>query len=157
MNGLSETADPVVLSPGDQTSGAKMLGPTHVILGSGSTLGAREPVISDAVRFGNLLFLSGRAPIDPETMRLTGTRLGEQASVVLDDVARVLTAAGAGWRQVLRVECFLADAADFPEWNRIWCERFEPPRPARTTLVAGFTVPGMLIELQVTAGMEASR
>ena len=133
-----------------------MVKPDHVTLGSGSTFGTSEPVISDAVRFGDLLLLSGRAPIDPTTMQVVGDTVTEQAHLVLHNVGAVLAKAGAAWDQILRVECFLADAADFPEWNRIWCERFPSPRPARTTVVAGFTVPGMLIELQVTAGLEAS-
>ena len=56
----------------------------------------------------------------------------------------------------MRVECFLADGDDFPAWNRIWSERFAPPRPARTTVVTRFAVPGILIELQVTVGLPGS-
>jgi 2-iminobutanoate/2-iminopropanoate deaminase len=129
----------------------------HITVGAGSTLGTGDSVMSDAVRFGDLLLLSGRAPIDPATMQVVGDGLAEQARVVLRDVRTVLAAAGTDWRQVLRVECFLADPADFQEWNRIWCEQFQPPRPTRTTVVTGFTVPGMLIELQVTAGLEPRR
>lgn len=113
--------------------------------------------MSDAVRVGDLLFLSGRAPIDPATMRLVSEDFAEQAEAVLRDVETVLAAAGATLKQVVRVECFLADAADFQTWNRIWCERFQPPRPARTTVVTGFAVPGMLVELQVTAALETSK
>lgn len=131
--------------------------PQHLTIGAGSTLGRSEAVISDAVRFGDLLFLSGRAPIDPATMRVVSDVFDEQARVVLRDIESVLAAAGSGWGQVLRVECFLAEATDFAAWNDIWCETFSPPRPARTTVVAGFTVPGMLIELQVVAGVTEPR
>jgi 2-iminobutanoate/2-iminopropanoate deaminase len=71
---------------------------------------------------------------------------------VLADIDAVLEAGGSSRSQVLRVECFLASAADFPAWNAIWREYFAPPRPARTTVVCEFAVPGILIELQVTAG-----
>ncbi len=131
--------------------------PEHLTIGAGSTLGQSEPVISDAVRFGNLLFLSGRAAIDPVTMRVVSDLFDEQARVVLRDIESVLSAAGSGWDQVLRVECFLAEATDFAAWNGIWCETFSPPRPARTTVVAGFTIPGMLIELEVVAGVAEPR
>jgi 2-iminobutanoate/2-iminopropanoate deaminase len=114
-------------------------------------MGGDAAVIADAVQHGDLLYLSGRAPVDPATLQLVGDGFEEQARIVLRDIAAVLTEAGSGWEHVLRVECYLADRADFPEWNRIWCERFVPPRPARTTVIAGFAVPGMLIELQVTA------
>jgi 2-iminobutanoate/2-iminopropanoate deaminase len=123
----------------------------HVQVGAGSTMGGAEPVIADAVRHGDLIFMSGRAPVDPATLKVVGDGLTEQAQIVLGDIGAVLAAAGSDWDHVLRIECFLADPADFAEWNRIWSERFTPPRPARTTVVAGFAVPGILIELQVTA------
>jgi 2-iminobutanoate/2-iminopropanoate deaminase len=123
----------------------------HVTVGSGSTLGGSDAVISDAVRLGDLVFLSGRAPIDPSTLELVGEGFEEQVVAVLGDIGAVLEAAGSDWDHVLRVECFLADAGDFPAWNRIWSERFKAPRPARTTVVTEFVIPGMRIELEVTA------
>ena len=65
----------------------------------------------------------------------------------------MLEVAGSDWDHVLRVECFLSEATDFAAWNRIWSSRFTPPRPARTTVVTGFTVPGMRIELEVIAAV----
>lgn len=128
----------------------------HLTVGSGSTLGQRDPVISDAVRFGDLLYLSGRAPVDPTTLALVADDFEEQAEAVIRDIGTVLGAGGSDWRHVLRVGCFLGDAADFPAWNQIWCEYFTPPRPARTTVVSSFTVPGMLIELEVTAAVKGA-
>lgn len=126
------------------------------MVGSGSTLGGSEPIISDAVRHGELLFLSGRAPVDPVTLALVADDFEKQARAVLDDVAAVLRIAGSDWRHVIRVECLLAEASDFAAWNRLWAETFAPPRPARTTVVCDFTVPGMRIELQVTAAVTAA-
>lgn len=126
----------------------------HITVGAGSTLGGSEPVISDAVEFGGLVFLSGRAPVDPATLAVVDGGFEAQARAVLADIDGVLHAAGSSRALVLRVECFLADAGDFAAWNRVWSEHFTAPRPARTTVVAGFVVPGMLIELQVTAGVE---
>jgi enamine deaminase RidA (YjgF/YER057c/UK114 family) len=116
-------------------------------------MGGGEPVISDAVRYGDLLLLSGRAPVDPATLAVIEGGFDAQAARVLADVDAVLEAGGSSRSQVVRVECYLADAADFPAWNGIWCEYFAPPRPARTTVVCGFAVPGILIELQVTAAV----
>lgn len=65
----------------------------------------------------------------------------------------VLVAAGSGPEHVLRVECWLADRSDFPTWNELWVELFPTAPPARTTLVAGFALPGLLIEVQVTAAV----
>ena len=99
-------------------------------------MGGGEAVIADAVQFGDLLFLSGRAAVDPATLAVIEGGFDAQAQRVLADIDAVLAAAGSSRAQVLRVECFLADAADFPAWNRIWSEYFAPPRPARTTVVA---------------------
>ena len=60
---------------------------------------------------------------------------------------------GSGPEHVLRVQCYLLEASDFDVWNRVWAEYFPAPRPVRTTIVTGFTVPGMLIEVEVTAGI----
>ena len=128
--------------------------PRHVTLGAGTSIGGSEPVISDAVVFGDLVYLSGRAPVDPATLAVLEGGFDVQARSVLADIDAVLAASGSARSLVLRVECFLADAADFPAWNRIWSEHFAAPRPARTTVVADFAVPGILIELQVTAGVE---
>ena len=116
-------------------------------------VGGAEPLISSAVRWGDLLFLSGRAPIDVSTMQLVADDFETQARDVLRQIAESLGEAGTGWEHVLRVQSYLADADDFAAWNRIWAETFPAPRPVRTTIVTGFTIPGMLIEVEVTAGI----
>ena len=75
---------------------------------------------------------------------------------MLRQVSETLREAGAGPEDVLRVQCFLKRADDFAAWNRLWGEFFPPPRPARTTVVCDFTVPGMLIEIEVTAGLASA-
>lgn len=116
-------------------------------------VGGAEPLISSAVRWGDLLFLSGRAPIDTTTMEVVSTDFGEQTRNVMDQILASLTEAGSGPEHVLRVQCYLLRAEDFGEWNRIWAEVFSAPRPVRTTIVTEFTVPGMLVEVEVTAGI----
>ncbi len=116
-------------------------------------IGGTTPLISSAVRWGDLLFLSGRAPIDTTTMAVVSTDFAEQAVNVLDQIMASLTEAGSGPAHVLRVQCYLLRAEDFGEWNRLWAEYFPAPRPVRTTIVTGFTVPGMLVEVEVTAGV----
>lgn len=127
--------------------------PRRIVVGAGSSLGGSEPVISDATVHGGVLYLSGRAPVDPATLQVLEGGFEVQARRVLADIDTVLEAGGSARDHVLRVECYLADAADFPAWNRLWSEYFAAPRPARTTVVADFAVPGILIELQVTAAV----
>ena len=122
----------------------------------GLPVGGREPLISTAVRWGDLLFLSGRAAVDTQTLEPTSDDFEEQARFVLDEIVETLRGAGSGPEHVLRVECWLATETDFAAWNRIYAEYFPAPRPARTTLVTGFAVPGLRIEVQVTAGIPAA-
>jgi 2-iminobutanoate/2-iminopropanoate deaminase len=119
----------------------------------GLPVGGQEPLISTAVRWGDLLFLSGRAPIDTETLQVVSDDFEEQARMVLDDIVAALGEAGSDADNVLHTRCYLARAGDFAVWNRLWSEYFSAPRPARTTVVTEFTVPGMLIEVEVTAGI----
>jgi enamine deaminase RidA (YjgF/YER057c/UK114 family) len=126
---------------------------TEKISLGGLPVGGREPLISTAVAWGDLLFLSGRAPIDPSTMELSSTGFEAQARHVLDQCVEALREAGSGPEHVLRVQCYLLNASDFDAWNALWAQYFPAPRPVRTTIVTGFTVPGMLIEVEVTAGI----
>jgi 2-iminobutanoate/2-iminopropanoate deaminase len=116
-------------------------------------VGGTEPLISSAVRWGDLLFLSGRAPIDTSTMEVVSDDFEVQARDVLRQIEESLAEAGSGLEHVLRVQCYLLRAEDFAAWNRIWAETFPAPRPVRTTITTGFTVPGMLLEVEVTAGI----
>ena len=109
--------------------------------------------MSDAIQWRDLLFLSGRAAVDPATGDLRATDFEGQLRIVLDDALSVLAEAGSGPEYVLRVECWLANASDFPAWNAEFAAAFPAPRPARTTLVAGLPLPGLLVELQLTAAV----
>jgi 2-iminobutanoate/2-iminopropanoate deaminase len=128
--------------------------PDRIVVGE-LPVGGKEPLISSAIRWGDLLFLSGRAPLDPATLRVVSGDFEEQARNVLDQIVASLAEAGSGPEHVLRVQCYLLNASDFDAWNRLWAEYFPSPRPVRTTIVTGFTVPRMLIEVEVTAGVPA--
>jgi 2-iminobutanoate/2-iminopropanoate deaminase len=108
--------------------------------------------MSDAIRWGDLLFLSGRAAVDPASGEVRGEDFEAQCEIVLADVRAVLDAGGSGLEYVLRVECWLTNPADFPAWNEAYARTFPDPRPARTTTIGRLPLPGLLVELQVTAG-----
>lgn len=109
--------------------------------------------LSPAVRWRDLLFVSGHAAVHPRTLTVIEGDVEAQARYTLDQIEDVLGRAGSGLAHVLRVECFLRNASDFAAWNRVYAERFADVRPARTTVVCEFVIPAMLIEIQVTAGI----
>lgn len=117
----------------------------------GVPVGGAAPLFPAAVRSGNLLFLSGQAPLDPATMSVCAPDFASQAAFVMDRISQTLAEAGASMADVLRVECILASAGDFAAWNEIFATYFTSPRPARTTFVGSFVVPDMALEVQVTA------
>src|SRR5262245_42011961 len=111
--------------------------PERIVVGELPVVG-EEPLISSAIRWGDLLFLSGRAPLDPATLRIVSDDFETQARSVLDQIVASLAEAGSGLEHVLRVQCYLLDPSDFDAWNRLWAEYFPAPRPVRTTIVTGF-------------------
>lgn len=115
--------------------------------------GSNGPLIADATRWGDLLFLSGRAAVDPQTFSVRAPDFESQAEIVLTEIVSVLERGGSAPEHVLRVECYLADKRDFAAWNTLFRKWFPCSPPSRTTLVTAFAVDGMLIELQVTAGV----
>jgi 2-iminobutanoate/2-iminopropanoate deaminase len=119
----------------------------------GVAVGGSAPLFPAAVRHGDLLFLSGQAPVDPATLQVCAPDFAGQAAFVMERIAETLAEAGASLGDVLRVECILGRAADFAAWNELFARVFAPPRPARTTIVGSFVVPDMLLEVQVTAGV----
>lgn len=112
--------------------------------------GQAAPIAGATVGAG-LVFVSGLAPVDLDTMAVIGDDIATQASFVLDQMADILRRADSDLDSVLRLECFLADPADFGGWNAAFEAAFPTDPPARTTLVASFVLSEMRIEVQAVA------
>ena len=106
--------------------------------------------MAGAVRHGEIVVTSGI--ISPD---LLGPGPAPGIAAQLDGAVRaldeVLRAAGSDLGHVLRVEAFLARAADFARWDEAFAATWPADPPARTTLVAGFALPAVLVELQAIA------
>jgi len=116
-------------------------------------------------RAGDYVFVSSIHPIDERGDVVRGDRayVGEseverQSRRVLDELKRVLENGGSSLDRVLKAEVHLVDAADFPEFKRVWAEFFPQDPPARTTLVVGDTHvhEGARLNLQAVALHESS-
>lgn len=100
---------------------------------------------------GALVFLSGQTPIDPATGALVTGDISEQARRVFDNLEAVLTGGRLSWADVVKVNVFLVDMADFEAMNAVYRSVFDAPYPARTTVaVAGLPL-GARIEIELTA------
>jgi 2-iminobutanoate/2-iminopropanoate deaminase len=114
-----------------------------------------EPVshYTDAVRWGDLLFVSGVAPLDKET-RLVSEDVVEQTRKVFLNMKEILDAAGATFADVLKVTVFLTDVRDRARINSVRKEFFGAARPASTLIgVKELVVPGMKIEIEAVVGL----
>src|SRR5215467_11107472 len=90
---------------------------------------------SQAIRAGNLLFLSGQIALDPATGKLIAeTDVASQTRRALLNLKGVLAAAGAGLDQVVKTTVFLKDMNDFAAMNAAYAEFFLSSPPARSTV-----------------------
>ena len=121
-----------------------------LVIAQVSTAGAPTPggPYSQAVAAGDLLFLSGQRPVDPETGEIPAG-VTAQTRAVLRNLAHVLTAGGSAPDLVVKVTVHLADIAFFDEFNAVYSEFFAPPFPARTTV--GSSLRGILVEVDAIA------
>ncbi len=115
--------------------------------------GSPEPrgPYSPAVRAGDYIFVSGQGPIDPETDRMETGDIRRQTRLVLANIERILAAAGATMKDVVKCHVYLADAGDFAAMNEVYAEIFGEAKPARTTVVTGFVLPDMKVEIDAVA------
>ena len=106
---------------------------------------------SQAIRAGNLLFLSGQIPIDPATGTLVEGGIQPQTHQVFRNIGAILEAAGASFDHVVTASVFLADMNDFAKMNEIYATYFSSPAPARATVQVARLPKDCLVEIQVTA------
>jgi len=104
-----------------------------------------------------LLHLSGQTPIDPATGRLVDGDVSTQARQVFTNLQAVLAAAGRTLDDVVKVNVYLVDMADFSAVKEVYAPVFAEPYPARTTVaVAGLPL-GARVEIELVAGHPSVR
>lgn len=106
---------------------------------------------SQAIRAGNLLFLSGQIPLDPQTGNVVPGDITAQTERVLRNIAAVLKAAGAGFGQVVRTTVFLADMNEFGAMNEVYGTFVVNPPPARSTVQVARLPKDVRVEIDVIA------
>lgn len=113
-----------------------------------------EPIghYSDAVRTGNLLFLSGCVALDADGHVVGEGDIAAQTRQVFANIEAVLRAAGAGFANVVKTTIFLTNVEDRSALAPIRREVFGDHRPASTLVeVSALAVPGLLIEIEAVA------
>jgi 2-iminobutanoate/2-iminopropanoate deaminase len=107
---------------------------------------------SQAIRYGDMLFVSGMIAIDPKTNELSKGDIEAQATLVLDNIKAVVETAGFSMKNVLKAEVFMKDLKDFGKYNAIYVKYFPENPPARVTVQAAALPRDVLIEISVICG-----
>lgn len=102
---------------------------------------------SPAVRFGELLFISGQGPIDKNGKVVPGD-IRAQTKATLENFKRIIEAAGSNIDCVLQTTVYLKDLLEYSGMNEVYSGFFADPKPARTTVQAGDLLFGMKVEIQ---------
>ena len=105
---------------------------------------------SQAIVLGDILFTSGQIPLDPEGGVMVGDNITEQAERVMKNIEAVLSAANTSFDNVVKTTCFLADMADFAEFNAVYAKYFTSC-PARSCVAVKALPKGALVEVEVIA------
>ncbi len=110
---------------------------------------------SAALRVGQLLFVSGQVPFDPDTGAMVEGDIGAMTRQVLENIGALLEAAGLTHAHVVRTTVYLADRNDFAAMNDVYRTFFVEPYPARSTVQAARLPRDARVEIDVIASFDA--
>ena len=110
---------------------------------------------SQAVKAGNLVFVSGQIPIDPATGEFVPGDVSAQTDRVMRNLSAILEAAGTSLDAVVRCTVYLADMNDFAAMNEVYGSYFTQPAPARATIQAVRLPKDARVEIDVIAALNS--
>jgi 2-iminobutanoate/2-iminopropanoate deaminase len=107
---------------------------------------------SQAIRFGDFVFVSGQVALEPGGSELKGETIEEQTEQVLANLRAILEEAGSGMGKLIKTTVFLQDVGDFQGMNSVYAKHVGAVPPARSTVeVAKLPFPGALVEIEAIA------
>ena len=105
-------------------------------------------IYSQAVRVGNTIWVSGQIPLDPMTKELVSGDIEAQVRQVFENLKAIVTAAGAGFDDVVKATVFLIDLSHFALVNKVMAEYFREPYPARAAVGVAALPRGAQVEVE---------
>lgn len=106
---------------------------------------------SQAVRWGNVVYVSGQIPIDPATGAFAGEDIAAQTRQSLTNIKNILAAEGLDMSHVVKTSVMLKDIADFAAMNEVYAEFFTAPYPARAAYQVAALPKGARVEIECIA------
>lgn len=108
---------------------------------------------SQAVQHGDLVFLSGQIPLDPETMQMVAGGIENQVDRVFKNLQAVCEAAGGSLADIIKLNVFLTDLGNFATVNEIMKGYFGEPYPARAAVGVVALPLGAEVEMEAVLGL----
>ena len=105
---------------------------------------------SQALAIGNMMYLSGQIPVDPETGNIPET-VEEQAAQSIENIKNILKENGMTISNVVKTTVFLSDINDFAAVNSVYGEHFQEPYPARSCVQVAAIPKGCKVEIECIA------
>lgn len=109
---------------------------------------------SQAIKVGRSVYLSGQIPLIPATMVLVEGDIAAQITQVFDNLQAVAVAAGGSFADIVKLNVFLTDLADFPVVNEIMGNYFQQPYPARAAIGVAALPKGAAVEMDAIMHLE---
>ena len=106
---------------------------------------------SQAIRVGELVFVSGQVALKPGATQMVGPTIQEQTEQVFANLGAILEAAGSGLDRVVKTTVFLRNLGDFAGMNDVYRRHVGSVPPARSTVEAGNLPGGALVEIEAIA------
>lgn len=106
---------------------------------------------SQAIRTGNLIFVSGQLPVDPSTGNFAEGGIKELTRQSLLNIKAILEAEGTDMAHVVKTTVFLADMSDFAEMNEVYATFFTTPFPARSAVAIKTLPKDARVEIECVA------
>ncbi len=106
---------------------------------------------SQAIRAGNLVFLSGQIPLDPDTGKMVEGDIRVQIERVMHNLAAVLAVSGLSFASVVKSTIYVVDLNDYATVNEVYGERFRENPPARSTVQVAALPRGARVEIDLIA------
>ncbi|MBZ6526585.1 RidA family protein [Aerococcaceae bacterium DSM 111021] len=110
---------------------------------------------SQAVRVGDVLYVSGQIGIDPVTNKLVNGNAGEETKQVFKNLSHILDAAGLNLTSVVKVVLYMNDIGDSSMVNEVYAMNFQKPYPARSSFAVGSLPLGAKVKIDVIAHYES--
>jgi 2-iminobutanoate/2-iminopropanoate deaminase len=106
---------------------------------------------SQAIRSGDLVFVSGQLALEPGHAEIVGTTIEEQTEQVFANLKAILEEAGSGLDKLVKTTVFLADLGDFQRMNSVYAKHVGDRAPARATIEVSALPSGALVEIEAIA------